>query len=97
MDTNHHKSPFLINLLILIKNLSKEIMQKLRLRNVFLNTKVILIRKKKVYNKQHNCVVNPLRNDRKNCKLDTRFVTENIIFWKTVNHFCPKRLTNILK
>ena len=39
MDTTHHKSPFLINLLILIKNLSKEIMQKLRLRNVFLNTK----------------------------------------------------------
>ena len=51
------------------------------------------------YNKR-NHVVSVLKNEKKKffySNLDTKVVTDNIIFWKTVNQFCLKRLLSILK
>ena len=44
------------------KKLSKEIMKRSRLRNKYLNTKSDIDRK--AYNKQRNCVVSLLRNEK---------------------------------
>ena len=66
------------------KKVSKEIMKRLRLRNKFLNTKSDIDRK--VYYKQRNYVVSLLRNEKKIfcSSLDTKVVTNNRTFWKTV-------------
>ena len=66
------------------KKLSKEIMKRSRLRNKFLNTKSYIDRK--AYIKQRNYVVSLLRNEKNNfySNLDTKVVTDNRTFWKTV-------------
>ena len=66
------------------KTLSKEIMKRSRLRNKFLNTKNDVDRK--VYNKQRNYVVSPLRKDKKDFygNLNISKVTDNRVFWKIV-------------
>ena len=75
------------------KKLSKEIMKRSRLRNKFLNTKSDNDRK--AYNKQRNYVVSLLRNEKKNfySSLDTKVVTDNITFWKTVKPLLSEKVT----
>ena len=75
------------------KKLSKEIMKKSRLRNKFLNTKSDIDRK--AYNKQRNYVVSLLRNEKKNfySNLDTKVVTDNRTFWKTVKPLLSEKVT----
>ena len=75
------------------KKLSKEIMKRSRLRNKFLNTKSDIDRK--AYNKQRNYVVSLLRNEKKNfySNLDTKIVTDNRTFWKTVRPFLSETVT----
>ena len=64
-----------------------------RLRNKFLNTKSDIDRKD--YNKQCNFVVSLQRNGKKNfySNLDTKFVTDNRVFWKTVKPFLSEKVT----
>ena len=66
------------------KTLSKEIMQRSRLRNKFPNTKSDIDRK--AYNKQRNYVVSFLRKEKKDFygNLDISKVTDNRVFWKIV-------------
>ena len=75
------------------KKLSKEIMKRSRLRNKFLNTKSDIDRK--AYNKQHNYVASLLRNEKKNfySSLDTKVVTDNRTFWKTVKPLLSEKVT----
>ena len=79
------------------KEMIKKIMNNLRLRNTFLNKKSFTDRK--AYNKQRNHVPSLLRNGKKNfySNLNTKVVTDNIIFWKIVRSFMSKKLLNILK
>ena len=80
--------------LFMNKKLSKEIMKSSRLRNKFLNTKSDIDRK--AYNKQRNYVVSLLRNEKKNFiegSLDTKVVTDNRTFWKTVKPFLSEKVT----
>ena len=76
--TRASQSPFMN------KKLSKEIVKRSRLRNEFLNTKSDVDRK--TYNKQRNYVSSLLRNKKKNVygNYDTKVVTDNRAFWKTV-------------
>ena len=82
-----NQSPF-IN-----KKLSKEIMKRLRLSKKFLNTKSDIDRK--AYNKQHNYVVSLLRNERNNfySSVDTKVVTDNRTFCKTVKPLLSEKVT----
>ena len=75
------------------KKLSKEVMQRSRLRNKFLNTKTDI--DIKAYNKQRNYAVSYLRNEKKNfySNLDTKVVTDNGIFWKTVKPLLSGEVT----
>ena len=75
------------------KTLSKEIMNRLRLRNKFLNAKSDIDRK--AYNKQRNYLVRLLRNEKKNFynNLDTKVVTDNRTFWKTVKPLLSEKVT----
>ena len=75
------------------KKLSKEIMKRSRLRNKFLNTKSDIDRK--AYNKQRNYVASLLRNEKKNfySSLDTKVVTDNRTFWKTVKPLLSEKVT----
>ena len=75
------------------KKLSTEIMKRSRLRNKFLNTKSDTDRK--AYNKQRNCVVSLLRNEKNNIysNLDTKVVIDNRTFWKTVKLFLSEKVT----
>ena len=75
------------------KKLSKEIMKRSRLRNKFLNTKSDIDRK--AYNKQRNYVVSLLRNEKNNfySSLDTKVVTDNRTFWKTVKPLLSGQVT----
>ena len=68
------------------KKLSKEIMKRSRLGNKFLNTKSDTDRK--AYSKQR-------RNENKNfySNLDTKVVTDNITFWKTVKPLLSDKVT----
>ena len=54
---------------------------------------------RKPYNKQRNYVVNLLKTEKNNfySNLDSKIVTDNRVFWKTVNHFCLKKLQNSFK
>ena len=73
--------------------MSKEIMKESRLRNKFLNTKSDIDRK--AYNKQRNYVASLLRNEKKNfySSLDTKVVTDNRTFWKTVKPLLSEKVT----
>ena len=75
------------------KKLSREIMKRSRLRKKFLNTKSDIDRK--AYNKQRNYVVSLLRNEKKNfySSLDTKVVTDNRTFWKTVKPLLSEKVT----
>ena len=75
------------------KKLNKEIMKKSRLRNKFLNTKSDIDRKP--YNKQRNYVVSLLRNEKKNfySSPDTKVVSYNRTFWKTVKALLSEKVT----
>ena len=75
------------------KKLSKEIMKRSRLGNKFLNTKSDTDRK--AYSKQRSYVVSLLRNENKNfySNLDTKVVTDNITFWKTVKPLLSDKVT----
>ena len=79
------------------KKLSKEIMKRSRLRNKFLNTKSDIDRK--AYNKQRNYVVSLLRNEKMNfySSLDTKVVTDNGTFWKTVKPLLSEKVTKYSK
>ena len=79
------------------KKLIKEIMKRSRLRNKFLNTKSDLDRK--AYNKQINYVVSLLRKEKKEFygNLNTRDLTENETFWKTVKPFLPEKSKKVSK
>ena len=75
------------------KKSSKEIMKRSRLRNKFLNTKSDIDRK--AYNKQRNYLVSLLRNGKKNfySSLDTKVVTDNRTFCKTVKPLLSEKVT----
>ena len=75
------------------KKLSKEIMKKSRLRNIFLNKKNSIDRK--AYNKQQNYIVSLLRYEKKNFygNLDTKVVTDNRAFRKTVEPLLSEKVT----
>ena len=75
------------------KKLSKEITKRSRLRKKFLNTKCDIDRK--AYNKQRNYDVSLLRNEKKNfySSLDTKAVTDNRTFWKTVKPLLSEKVT----
>ena len=79
------------------KKLSKEIVKGSRLRNTFLNTKSDIDRK--AYNKQRNYVVSLLRIEKKNfySSLDTKVVTDNRTFWKTVKPLLSEKVTKYSK
>ena len=79
------------------KEMIKEIMNNLRLRNTFLNKKSFTDRK--AYNKQRNHVPSLLRNEKKNfySNLNTKVVTDNIIFWKIVRSFTSEKATEHFK
>ena len=75
------------------KKLSKEIMKKSRLRNIFLNKKNSIDRK--AYNKQQNYIVSLLRYEKKNFygNLDTKVVTDNRAFRKTAKPILSEKVT----
>ena len=79
------------------KKLSKEIMKRSRLRNKFLNAKSYIDRK--AYNKKRNYVVSLLRNEKKNfySSLDTKVVTDNRTFCKTVKPLLSEKVTKHCK
>ena len=79
------------------KKLGKEIMKRSRLRNKFLNAKSDIDRK--AYYKQCNYVVSLLRNEKKNfySSLDTKVVTDNRTFWKTVKPLLSEKVTKYSK
>ena len=66
------------------KNLHKEIMKRSRLRNKYLKSKSLADRKK--YNIQSNFCKKLLRTTKKEyfSNLDTKKVTDNKTFWRTV-------------
>ena len=68
-----------------------------RLKNKFLNKKSDIDRK--AYNKQCNYVVSLLRNGKKNfySNLDTKVLTDNRVFWKTVKPFLSQKVTKHFK
>ena len=74
------------------KKLRKEIMKRSRLRNKFLNTNSDIDRK--TYNRQRNYVVSLLRNEKNNfySNLDTKAVTNNRAFWKTVKPLLSEKV-----
>ena len=57
-------------------------MKKSRLRNNFLNTKTDIDRK--AYKKQCHLCVSLIRREKKNFNINTRDITDNKTFWKTV-------------
>ena len=65
--------------------MNKEIMKRSRLRNKFFSTKNDIDRK--VYNKQRNLCVSLIRSEKNNffSNINTRDITDNKTFWKTVN------------
>ena len=67
-------------------------MKRSRLRNKFLNTKSDIDRK--AYIKQRNYVISLLRNEKKNfySNLDTKFVTDNWAFWKTIKAIVSEKV-----
>ena len=75
------------------KRLSKEMRKRSRLKSKFLNTKSDIDRK--TYNKQCNYVVDLLKNAKKifYSNLDTTFVTDNRVLWKTVELFLSGKAT----
>ena len=76
------------------KKLSKEIVKRSLLRNKFLNTKSDIDRK--TYNKQRNYIVCLLRNEKNNfySNVDTKVVTDNRTFWKTVKPLPSRHATS---
>ena len=75
------------------KKLSKKIMKRSRLRKNFSNAKSDIDRK--AYNKQRNCVVSLLRNEKKSfySNLDTKVAIDNRTFWKTVKPLLYEKVT----
>ena len=74
------------------KTLSKKITKKSLLRNKFINTKIDTDRK--AYNRQCNCAVSLLRNEKKSCSnLDTKVLFDNRTFWKTVEPLLSEKVT----
>ena len=75
------------------KRLSKEMRKRSRLKSKFLNTKSDIDRK--TDNKQCNYVVDLLKNAKKifYSNLDTTFVTDNRVLWKTVELFLSGKAT----
>ena len=57
-------------------------MKKSRLRNKFLSTKTDIDRK--AYKKQCHLCVSLIRREKKNFNINTRDITDNKTFWKTV-------------
>ena len=68
-------------------------MKRSRFRNKFLNTKSDIDRN--THNKQRNYVVSYLRNEKNNfySNLDTKHVTDNRTFWKTVKPLLSEKVT----
>ena len=66
------------------KNLQKAFMTRSRLRNNFLKHKTM--ENKEAYNRQRNYCVNLVRKEKKTYygNLDTKKITDNKTFWKTV-------------
>ena len=67
------------------------------MRNKFLNTKSHIDRK--ACNKQRNCVISLLKNEKKNfySNLDTNVVIDNRTFWNTVKPLLSEKVTNHFK
>ena len=74
------------------KKINKEIMKRSRLRNKFLNSKSDIDRK--AYNKQHNFCVSLIKKAKKGffSSLNSRDITDNKIFWKTVKPFLTDKI-----
>ena len=74
------------------KKLSKKIMKMSCLRNKFCFSSDI---DRKSYNKQRNYVVSLLKNEKKNFyrNFDTKVVTDNGTFWKTVKPLLSEKVT----
>ena len=72
--------------------MNKEIMKRSRLRNKFFSTKNDIDRK--VYNKQRNLCVSLIRSEKNNffSNINTRDITDNKTFWKTVNLFFTDKM-----
>ena len=68
-------------------------MKRSRLRKNFSNAKSDIDRK--AYNKQRNCVVSLLRNEKKSfySNLDTKVAIDNRTFWKTVKPLLYEKVT----
>ena len=68
-------------------------MKRSHLRNKFLNTKSDIDRK--ACNKQRNCVVSLLRNEKKSfySNHDTKVAIDNRTFWKTVKPLLYENVT----
>ena len=72
--------------------MNKEIMKRSRLRNKFFSTKDDIDRK--VYNKQRSLCVSLIRSEKNNffSNINTRDITDNKTFWKTVNLFFTDKM-----
>ena len=67
------------------------------MRNNFLNAEGDIDRN--AYNKQHNCIVSLLRNEKNNfySNLETKVVTDDKTFWKTVKPPLSEKVTKTSK
>ena len=76
------------------KNINKEIMKRLQLRNKFLNTKSDIDRK--ACNKQHNLCVSLIRREKKNFfnNISTHDITDNKTFLEDSKTFFYRQDTN---
>ena len=74
------------------KKINKEIMNRSRLRNKFLNTKRDIDRK--TYNKKRNLCVSLIRSEKKNLfsNINTSDITDKKTFWKTVKPFFTDKI-----
>ena len=76
------------------KTLNKAIMNRSRLRNKFLANRTISNRN--AYKKQRNYCTSLLRREKRNFynSLDTKNITDNKLFWKTVKPFFSEKSSN---
>ena len=66
--------------------------KKLSKRNKFINT--IIDTDRKAYNRQCNCAVSLLRNEKKSCSnIDTKVLFDNRTFWKTIKPLLSEKVT----
>ena len=79
------------------KDLSKAIMTRIKLRNIFLQNKS---EENKIrYTKQRNFCVSLLRKTKKQYyqNLNEKSVVDNKLFWKTVKHFYLRKCQEWIK